>query len=139
MTSPTAKAEEIGQRIRARRKVLGFTLDHVSMYVGVTKAAVSQWETGETTNITAEYLLKLSLVLRCNPYELLGIDSSTVAISSVDVSRLAQAIEFIDTMLPKHKVKLSPISKAKLLLYLSEGTVALPSETEVLRLIELIK
>lgn len=139
MTSPPAKTEEMGQRIRALRKALGFTLDHVAMCVGVTKAAVSQWETGETANIAAENLLKLSLVLRCNPYELLNIDSSAVAISSVDVSRLAQAIEFVDSMLPKHKVKLSPLSKAKLLLYLSKRDGALPSDAEVLRLIELIK
>jgi len=139
MTSLTIKPEETGQRIRMRRKTLGFTLDHVATLVGVTHAAVSQWENGETINIGADNLLKLSLVLRCNPYELMGIDGSAIALPSIDVSRLARAIEFVDVMLPKHKIKLSPISKAKLLLYLSEGDGALPSEKEVLRLVELTK
>mgnify|MGYP001766005181 CR=1 FL=1 len=139
MTQLPAKHEETGERIRARRKALGFTLDHVATLAGVTRVAVSQWEIGETTSIGAENLLKLSLVLRCNPYELMGMNGSAVAVPSIDVSRLAKAIEFVDVMLPKHKIKLPPISKVKLLLYLSEGDGPLPSEPEVLRLVELTK
>lgn len=139
MSAPAIKLNEISQRIRARRKALGFTLDHVATHVGVTKAAVSQWEIGETTNIGAENLLKLSLVLRCNPYELLGINGSVAGVPSVDISRLADAVEFLDSVLLKHKAKLSPLVKAKLLLYLSEGEGSLPSEKEFLRLVDLTK
>ncbi|MBN8515758.1 helix-turn-helix transcriptional regulator [Accumulibacter sp.] len=139
MALPTAKSIEMGLRLRARRKALGFTLDQVAGCVGVTKGAVSQWETGQAPNISAENLLKASLVLGCNPYELLGIDSSAVAVSSVNVARLSQAIEFIDTMVSRHKIKLSPMSKAKFLLYLSDVDRGFPSDMEALRLIELIK
>jgi transcriptional regulator with XRE-family HTH domain len=139
MTAFTAKPEGTGKRIRERRKALGFTLDHVATLVGVTRAAVNKWEISGATNIGAENLFKLSLVLRCNRYELIGMVGSADSIRSIDVSRLAQAIEIVDVMLSKHKIKLSPISKAKLLLYLSDGDRALPSETEAMRLVELAK
>lgn len=38
---------EVGARMRARRKKRGLTLDQVGKFVGVTGSAVSQWETKE--------------------------------------------------------------------------------------------
>ncbi|GBQ31136.1 helix-turn-helix domain-containing protein [Gluconacetobacter sacchari] len=40
------KAEEIGARIRERRDILGLTVAEVSRAIGLTKGAVSQYETG---------------------------------------------------------------------------------------------
>lgn len=43
------KAEEIGGRIRERRDALGLTAAEVSRAIGLTKGAVSQYETGRAT------------------------------------------------------------------------------------------
>lgn len=38
-----------GDRIRKARRVVGITVDELARTVGVSKQAVSQWETGATT------------------------------------------------------------------------------------------
>ncbi len=43
-----ARKREIGERIRARRKLLGLSQTELGEAVGVTKSAVSQWENGHT-------------------------------------------------------------------------------------------
>jgi transcriptional regulator with XRE-family HTH domain len=69
--SCTLAAMEIGQRIRARRTQLKWSLQKVADLIGVTKNAVHLWETGETPEITLENRIKLGEVLDMPLSELL--------------------------------------------------------------------
>jgi len=80
----------IGQRIRARRKELGFTQKEVALEVGVSAVAVTQWE-GDDTSPRGDNLFKLAEVLRCKPDYLLGNqDQATVNSALGDRIKLAR-------------------------------------------------
>jgi len=55
--------ETMGDRIRLLRKAKGMTLQDLAQAVGVTKAAVWQWERGATENIKLVTFLRLVQVL----------------------------------------------------------------------------
>ena len=44
--------QDIGIRIRARRRDKGLTQDELADQIGVSRSAVAQWETGRTGQIT---------------------------------------------------------------------------------------
>lgn len=64
--------------IKQNRKRLGLTLEELGKRIGVSKVAVSKWESGETDNIKRSNLLKLADVLDVSPVELLGDTFDTV-------------------------------------------------------------
>jgi transcriptional regulator with XRE-family HTH domain len=136
MPRDSAKIEDTGKRIRARRKELGFTGLTVAQYVGVTRAAVSQWELGDS-NITAENLLRLSQLLRIDPFELMGIDGAVVPGSRVNVDRLSAALEALEGFAARKKIQLSSRAKAKVLGYMCEEEDGNITDKELLRLIGL--
>jgi transcriptional regulator with XRE-family HTH domain len=68
-------AMEIGQRIRARRTHLKWSLQKVADMIGVTKNAVHLWETGETPEITIENRIRLAEALDMPLSELLPPDA----------------------------------------------------------------
>lgn len=138
MRRNSVKTEGIGQRIRDRRKELRHTLQAVADFVGVTHAAVSQWESGDT-NIAAENLLKLALVLRTNPFELMGINGPSVGYPALDVPRLSAALEILELFLTRKKLLITPHIKAKVLSYLCDIEGHIPNDGELIRLIELAK
>lgn len=56
-----------GQRIREKRAEINLTQKEVARLVGVTKGAVSQWETGQTKNLEGNNLVRLAKVLKTSP------------------------------------------------------------------------
>jgi DNA-binding XRE family transcriptional regulator len=56
---PLEDGQTMGERIRALREEAQMTQDEVAAIVGVSKAAVSQWETGSAQNIRLQTFLKL--------------------------------------------------------------------------------
>ncbi len=66
----------MGERIRARRKELKIRQAALGKMVGVSNAAISQWER-EETEPKGENLLSLARALRCSPDYLLKGDTST--------------------------------------------------------------
>ena len=69
---------EIHEKIKRRRLELGLTLEKVADYVGVSKATVSRWESGEIVNMRRDRILKLSEVLKVKPNFILGLEESNV-------------------------------------------------------------
>jgi len=53
-------ALERGERIRKARKTAGLTLDEVSKDIGMSRATLWKWETGQTESLDAVLLLWLA-------------------------------------------------------------------------------
>lgn len=54
----------LAERLRQRRKELGMRQEDVAKAVGVSGAAVAQWETGETKNLRVEHLFRVADALK---------------------------------------------------------------------------
>lgn len=59
----THAIETIGERIRRCREALELTQQQIATAVGVSAAAVSQWETGDTKTLKSEYIFKVARAL----------------------------------------------------------------------------
>lgn len=64
----------IEEKIRAQRKALGMSLQEVGDQIGVTRATVQRWETGNIKNMGRDKILALSRVLHIPPEEFIGLD-----------------------------------------------------------------
>jgi len=62
----------IGGTIKERREQLGLTLEQVGDYIGVGKATVQRYESGEIHNLKQETIEKLSEILKVSPSYLMG-------------------------------------------------------------------
>ena len=72
------REKQLGRLIRRLRKLRGLTGEELGEIVGVTKSAVSRWESGEVANIGLENLNKL--------VEAIGIDGSLFVFKNKDLS-----------------------------------------------------
>lgn len=67
-----------GDRIRKARRVVGITTDELAQTVGVSKQAVSQWETGATTPRSVHAIARRIQIAYGIPAAwLLGLDEPT--------------------------------------------------------------
>ena len=71
--------DSMNERISARRKELGLTLDEVAAFVGVNKGTVSRWESGEIDNMRRDKIAKLAKVLKVSPLFIMGMDAANAA------------------------------------------------------------
>ena len=60
------------QFIKNRRKQLGKTLEQVGNEVGVSKATVQRWESGNISNMRQDHIIKLAKSLNTTPEVLMG-------------------------------------------------------------------
>lgn len=63
---------ELGEKIQARRKELGLTLEEVGQKVGVGKSTVRKWEQGDIKNMGRDKIVALASALRTTPCFLMG-------------------------------------------------------------------
>lgn len=70
------KQQQMGSKIRNLRKWLRLSQTLVGEYLGISKSAVSALESGRA--ITVEEVRKLSLLFRCDPNSLFGLDLTPV-------------------------------------------------------------
>jgi transcriptional regulator with XRE-family HTH domain len=125
----------LGSRIKALRSAQSLTQSDVAMAVGVSKAAVSQWE----LNVAApqgDNLIRLAARLGASPGELLWGDTSQ-QIARVNEARLSMAISCLESGLGSKYLSLSPGQKAKLLGYLYSRGEPLP-RPELIALLGLV-
>lgn len=62
---------DIGERIKERRELLNLTLEQVGEFVGVSKATVQRYETGEI-DIKRTVAMKLAVILDTTPAYIVG-------------------------------------------------------------------
>lgn len=65
---------QLGNLIKSKREYLNITQQEVANYVGVSKSAVSRWESGDIGNIGIDKIPKLSEILQISPLELINAD-----------------------------------------------------------------
>lgn len=63
---------EMNEKIKKRREELGLTLQEVGEHLGVSKATVQRYESGEIKNLKLESIEKLATVLKISPAYLMG-------------------------------------------------------------------
>ena len=66
---------KMNDKIKNRREELGLTLQEVGDYIGVSKATVQRYESGEIKNLKLVIIEKLTQVLKINPSYLMGWES----------------------------------------------------------------
>lgn len=85
---------KIHEKIKQRRLELGLTLEKVANYVGVSKATVFRWESGEIVNMRRDRISKLAEILKVRPNFIMEIEeypSKTFDPYFVDTSMLTPA------------------------------------------------
>lgn len=85
--------DSMNERISARRKELGLTLDEVAAFVGVNKGTVSRWESGEIDNMRRDKIAKLAEVLKVSPLFIMGMDTANAANASDELPTLTRRDE----------------------------------------------
>lgn len=64
----------INEKIKTRREEIGLTLEEIGNYLGVSKATVQRYESGEIKNLKLGTIEKLSVILKTTPAYLMGWD-----------------------------------------------------------------
>lgn len=64
--------DDIGTRIKARRKDVGMTQEELGKKIGVTKATINKYETGVVINMKRPTIEKIAKALDVDPGYLVG-------------------------------------------------------------------
>ena len=94
---------EIKDLIKTRRLAIGLTLEEVAEKVGVSRATVSRWESGNISNMRRDKIAKLADALHTTPAYILGwsddpnpVIKKPAPIAESELSDLQkQAIQFV--------------------------------------------
>lgn len=90
---------EIRDILKSRRLQLGLTLSDVAEKVGVSKATVSRWESGNIANMKRNRIVALANVLEISPSVIMGLrpkdDKSKSKESKVDVKDIINGDTFL--------------------------------------------
>ena len=63
---------EFKDLLKTKRKELGLTMEEVAHSVGVSKATVQRWESGEIANVRRDKIASLAKALKTTPAYLMG-------------------------------------------------------------------
>lgn len=100
--------KELKDLIKERRKEIGKTLEQVGKEMGVSKATVQRWESGEIKDMRQGKLRALAKALETTPAYLMGWDEITASISGDGRSEI-QTI--FDSLTPDNQAKLLELSR----------------------------
>lgn len=67
----------VGERIKIRRKELGYNADYLAKHLGVSRSTIFRYEKGEIEKLPTDILEKLSSVLHTTPGYLMGWENET--------------------------------------------------------------
>lgn len=125
----------LGTRIKALRLNHSLTQSEVAESVGVSKAAVSQWEL-DVAVPQGDNLIRLADRLGVLPSELLWGDA-TPQVAPINEARLSMAISCLESELGAKYLSLSPAQRAKLVAYIYNRGEPLP-KPELVALVGLV-
>ena len=79
----------MGQRIKQRRTIMGYTQDELASKLGLQKSAIAKYENGRVENIKRSIIERMANILECDPSYLIGwadnvSSSSTLTLSDIE-------------------------------------------------------
>ena len=89
---------ELGEYIKQLRKTSGLTQEELGEKVGVKKAAVQKWESGQTTNLKRETIHKLAKIFNVNPASFFSEATRTVSDDDIKFALFGGDGEVTDEM-----------------------------------------
>ena len=95
-----------GEKIKARRIQLGFSIDRLANACGVNKSTISRWENDKTDRINLGMLVLLAKALYVEPFDLLNDDTTK---SGVEPNLLDNIISKIYTLSEEQLTKLNEL------------------------------
>jgi transcriptional regulator with XRE-family HTH domain len=95
-------ADHISNYIAARRKHLGFSLDHLASRMGCSKSHIWELEKGRLKNPTLWMALSLCDGLNCSLNELIGRDVSQPLFSSSEIALIDAHRQIFADPTPTH-------------------------------------
>jgi len=118
--------ETIGQRIKKRREEAGASQQYVADKVGVSRVAVTKWESGHTSNLKLDNLMKLCKLLDISvEYLIYGetekdknkalkfLSKRDLEINEINIDLQSPEINDDDVTMTKSVVKRLKVSKTK--------------------------
>ena len=100
----------MGDRIKERRKAMGFTQEEFGKRLGVQKSAVAKWENGRVENLKRTTILEMSNILDCDPSYLMGYDDEDAEdkklrelLSQMTYEEKQELLNYIKYILSKRK------------------------------------
>lgn len=97
---------DMGNRIKQKRTELGLSGEELGKILGVQRAAVSKWESGEVENIKRSTIEAMAKLFKCSPSWLMGFDVSVEVSKPADLMLSEQA-----KRIAAYYMKLSPASQ----------------------------
>lgn len=86
----------MSDRIKERRKALGFTQEDLANRLGLQKSAIAKYENGRVQNIKRSTILKMAECLECSPSYLMGLDDPSQPSYYMDEETAALAQEMFE-------------------------------------------
>lgn len=111
----------VSERIKALRIAAGMTQEQLGDVLGVGKATVQKYESGQIQNLKTEHIRKLCLLFKKRPHYFIFEEIET---NNVDVNKLYDGIEILfgsatlDAF--KKSLDLNDAGKARLLEYIAD-------------------
>lgn len=109
---------ELQEKLKNRRLELGLTLEEVANAVGVSKATVQRWESGNIANMRRDRIGLLSKILRVSPLFVMGWEEEAVPGDSVKA--VPEPLRHDETSLLTDYRKLNPNGKGKVREYAND-------------------
>lgn len=84
--------------IKSRRLALNLTLEEIAAQVGVSRATVSRWESGNISNMRRDRIAKLAAALRTTPDYIMGCSDDPEPATKVSTEFVERKISNDDLM-----------------------------------------
>lgn len=68
----------MAERIKERRRFLGYTQEDLAEKLGLQKSAIAKYENGRVENIKRSIICKMASILECSPSYLMGWNDAPV-------------------------------------------------------------
>ena len=118
----------MAERIKERRKIMGYTQTELGEKIGLQASAIAKYENGRVENIKRSIISNMAKVLDCSPSYLMGLDDPFSESSAVLHARMAKDAYFQRLYL--YWERLSDSGKDKLVEYATDLSKIYSTNTE---------
>ncbi len=103
MQTPTQKCKIQSEKMRTRRKELGFSQEYVAMKLNISQKAYSDIESGKT-KLKNDILNEIAVILEISPFEICPIACDCTSDLQIKHGRLIQYLQEKDVNFPEELI-----------------------------------